>query len=348
MLTSLQRGLLSIAIYVIVLRIVTLFLSFPVARLGKHIGVSGMVVIGNLALIGQYFASVMFKTHPIFLILVGVFSGLEIAFYWPAFRTLFSVQADFKHMGRDVGAFQFILTLLNGLLPALSGLLILNTSFSIAFGVGIVFVIASTLPILMMRSPAVSGDQSFKGYVHWLKSAGNRTITLATWGRYIEESFIDIWFIYIFLNLKSIDRMGFIVSMAFFISLIVDYLVGWYIDHKRSMRPFIFGSLLMVFAWILRFTAKGVGSILSVEVLDKIAVALTLPTFDAIVFAMGKHASDVYTFHTYREYSYSIFSIIVWIIAMIVILFIPVPWPFFFGASIVGICVSLVLARVRL
>lgn len=334
-LDSVERGITCVALFYMLMRILALILIFPLAQLSTRIGHMWALVLANVFAIVKFISLIAATSNPLFLILAAVCLAVETDLYFPNFQTLFAVRSDAKKVGRDVGAFDFILKLLGGMLPVLSGILIVQLGYSVMFTVAIVFLIASNIPLLFLHAGKVQGYPTAKTAWKWITVPNFSSMIVTVLGRYLYDTAAVLWPLYILLAVETVDRVGFLISLGFFLSLLFSYFSGWLFDRGNIKFSLFVGGGAMSFAWIFRFSAINPTMIIGTETLDRIGGSLFFPTVDANLFRFEKQNTP-FECEVYREYYMCIIAVFVWTLVLVVLSVTEI-WNMLFIWAILGI-----------
>ncbi len=344
--SSFQQGILTVIVDVLILRIVELLVIFPMARWAAQLGLPKAAIVGNFLMALRYGLLALSARYPLLIFTAAIVQGIELSVFSPAYDTMFAKRASSSKVGRDVGAFTFILKLSYSLLPALAGGLIVTFGFGAAFFGAMIFFLLSNIPLFSMRWREKLTSPNFSHFVSWCKRSADFRVHAALVGRYISDVGLELWPIYLILVFGKIERLGFLMSLSFFISLVLVYFSGWYVDHSKKNSPFIFGGLLLTLFWFLRINMTLISMIVAIEVAQKLVESFFYPSFDALVYKISKHL-DTFVFHVYKEVMTCIVSLVFWSILGILFILYGEIWNWIFVFAAFGILVSTLLYTAR-
>lgn len=341
-LTQTQVGLLTVVIYVLILRTSALLSVFPSARIASIVGLPISAVIGNMLAAGKFAVLAASIANPWLIFLAAALQGLQIVSFEPAYNTMFAHQASFSKVGRDVGAFTFILRLTHALLPAVAGTLILGFGFSVAFVGSMTLLLLSNIPLLFMRWHEVLPPPSLRAFFSWYGNQLDRRVFTAICGKYVADVVLELWPIYLILLFGQIEQVGLLISLALFISLITTYLSGWYIDHTKKNIPFVAGGVFIAIFWIGRIGITALSLVLSLEVAQKIVESFFNPSFDVTLYKIAKHLKT-YEFYVYKEVALSLVSLFFWSALGVIFFVFGAVWDWLFIVAALGIITATIL-----
>lgn len=336
-------GMLLVCGYYFLQRLLVLVLAFPLARLMSRIGYIWSMTLGILGLCLTFVSYHLASREPRFLILALTGGALDLVLYWAAHDSVFAHEVRRNEIGRGVGALAFLTKLLQILAPAIAGWIILTTGFNTIFALGILVALCSIFPLLFLPRFAIPTRPSFQQFKVWLKRPQFRRFAVAVAGRYMDTIAILLWPVYVLIIVGNIERVGFLFSAVMFVSLVLTYVAGWYVDHSRKGHYFWMSGVILSGAWLLRLFVRGVGDIFGIELMDKLAYSFYAPCFDAYMCEVSK-GSLVLQFYLYREVIFSLAAVILWG-AVFGLFLLPVSWTAVFLLGSVGVLLSLFIEQ---
>ncbi|KKU23101.1 MAG: hypothetical protein UX35_C0010G0019 [Microgenomates group bacterium GW2011_GWA1_46_15] len=300
--SDLQKTVFLTCAFFLVMRLVTLVTIFPLSRFIRMVGLVKSMFIGNLLNMGMYLALYMANTNAWFLVLAAVLEGFVVTLYWVPYYTQFVVHAELKHLGQDVGALAFLDKLVRIGMPMLGGIIAASLGFRMLH-------LASAILFLLA---AVVDDAVFL-----------------------------LWPIFIFFIVGTVERVGYVYSLVLFVSLVIAYFMGWYLGKHKGRTLFVLCSSLLSALWVARIFVQQVWHIITIDLVDRLAVGVYEPIFDTVFFrkSRGKH---VYHIQIYREVVNSLAAICIW--SIIILFFIlPFGWTGAFLLAGFGILLSIAM-----
>ncbi len=334
-------GILFVVMYYALQRAVVLFTLFPLGKLMYRLGFVWSMVIGTLFLCGNFVGFYLARTDPRFITLSFVCGGIDMVLYWVAHDSLFAHEICIKEIGRGVGALAFLTKLIQIAVPAVSGLIIVFSGYDSLFRIGIVFLLLSCVPFFFIPKTRIQAPPKFHELMAWLREPRFRKFALVQVGTYMDVIALLIWPIYVLLIVGKLERVGYIFSFVLFLSLILTYITGWIMDHKKGRRMFVASGTIVSFTWIMRFFIRGVWDIIGIELVEKLAGSVYSPCYDSILCKRSKGKS-VFAFHIYKEFLLSVDALVLWG-GVFVLFLLPVAWTSIFLLGALGVGLSLFL-----
>lgn len=310
-LTSFQQGMLTIGGYFLLQRLWVLIWSIPSSQIISRIGVRNGMIVGQVLYILTLGLFAIIPQAPVLLFITAFMEALKVCFFWNSYYSLLSKTAVYSNMGQSVGTIELFSKLLHVVIPAVSALLIIHYGFPAVFIVSMVFHIVSVI-ILFFFQPAVHLTAgTWKEFVKWWREKSFRLLSFAEAGHYILTSQQLLWPFFVLLLIGSIDTVGFLYSLIFFLSLLITYFSGWYVDHSRNRRPLLFSGMVMSSLWVVRMFVSTIWSVILVDTIDKLANSVFVPFFESIFLRRGKGNSAL-AYFSYREVVLSFMAVVFW------------------------------------
>lgn len=343
--SSFQKGVLMIGGYFLIQRITVFCSSLFVSRLIASIGSRSGMILGQLFNIFVLLVFILARTRPEILLFVAILEGVKITIFWNSYFTVLSDTAIYSKMGESVGTIEFFTKLLQVVIPALTGIILIRHGFWLVFGLGIVFHLISILALFV--APQVQKYQSgtLAEFKEWMKETGFQKFSVSIVGKYFVDSLQFMWPFFVYLLIGKVDRVGYLYSFVFFISLLFVYFSGWYVDHFRSRKPFTWSGIFLGVTWLLRSGVTGIWSIIAVDTVDKLASSVFLPFYDSLILRRGKGRKAL-AFFTYRELILSFSAILFWSFFLIYFLFVD-DWRGFLLLGSIGMLLAIQLTDKR-
>lgn len=339
--SSFLAGILLVTLYYGFQRLFILLLALPLSRVIRLSGYRWSLIFGNL-LRGTTLVFLQLARHDLRLLAFALMAGAaDDILNGVSHDCVFASEARYDQMGRDVGALAFLTKLIQIAVPAAAGLIVLLSGYSTLFSIGIACVVASCIPILFVPVKRVTKIPTLKELFLWLRERRFLRFCIAVAGKYMDIIAILLWPIYVLAIVGKIQRVGYVYSIVLFISLVLTYVVGWYMDHHKHKKLFIGSGVLLSILWILRTFVHEVGDIILVDTVDKLLSSVNGPCYDAYMFERSK-GHNVLAFTIYREMLYSAFALLLWMVVAVAFL-LPFNWGFVFVLGAFGMTLSLLL-----
>jgi len=311
-LTQLQAGMLVIVSYHLVNKGVMLATTIMGGKYTRIIGFTNSMVVSSLIRAVAFMVLYYSFSNPWLIILAAALEGLQSNFFWNTFFTVLTKHTPKNKMGANLGLLQFLLQLIAVLSPLLSGLIIVSFGFDTLFLTGLLLSLLSIILILMMNRREVYDRVSWKEFWHWMRERSYKKLSMAFFGKYINDSVLYIWPLYVFLILGSVEEVGFLYSLSLFLAMIMTFFIGMYLDRSKSKKPFMISGGVLSLIWLARTQVAMIWQIALVDSLERFFANFHWMYFDMIAFRRGK-GSQAFSYFVYRELVMSAGGILFWL-----------------------------------
>lgn len=230
--------------------------------------------VRNSMLIGIIFAflstvPLFFSTGRTYLLLIWVM--LEIiwrSFYFVPFHYFTNKFTSSKHRGSEIGIINGMAIFAMGVTPLISGYV------SEAYNLAGIAMLAACLSLLAIV-PLLRLENFHFIYNNKLRSViaapGMLKMLLLLSLNFAQENINKIWYIFLFLFFsQDFSEFGLITTIAIFISAIISYLFGRFLDHHNRKTIIHYESILNSLAWGLRFIVNTPLGLITAETLYKV------------------------------------------------------------------------------
>ena len=238
----------------------------------SRVGYRRVMFMGLISLVGKLFFLTRVESNILWPLLPAlILGGIAIPAYYLPFHALFLDDNNDKKIGEQFG----LITMLGGfatvLSPFVAGILIESLGFSAMFNLAIVLLLASSIPLFMMKFHKRHHDSySFGAIWRFMKNRPKISWSMYWWWLTagIQAFF---WPIFLLLILGSYFTFGVVGSLVIFINSISVYIVGKIYDKRQAKSMFIRASFAVSVTWFMRFLAKSPFGAVSADVLNRVA-----------------------------------------------------------------------------
>lgn len=318
-LDTIKSGFLMIVFYFLLVRPINALILIPFGKLVSKIGhKQALVQSYTLRIVHFIFLYFSFQ-HPIFLLFAGFFDAVQSALFWPSYHTVLSNQTSKRLIGGDLGILQFLLQLVAAVSPAFAGLIIVNLGFSALFLLGLAGTVLGLITTLFLDTKDDRDKISFQEFLFWLKETKYIKFALAVGSRYVSDVVLFLWPLYLFLLFGSVDKVGYLYTVALFLSIIITIFLTVKLDKIKSRKLFMFsGGFLSVF-WLMRTSIVSVWSIALVDAFDRLVANFHWLFFDMTWYKRGK-GGQAHSYFVYSELLQHLTMSLTWLVAAFVFL----------------------------
>lgn len=312
-LSSFQQGMITVGGFLLLQHILIFGWSPVASGLIRRIGYRNGMIVGQACNIAFLAVLQVVEAHPLLLLVALMIEAVKVPLFWTSYHSLFAQSALHANMGKSVGTIEFFTRLIHVALPAVAGLVIATFGFSSLFLIGLCIQLVSMMVLTLVREP---DEPRLLTSIRWsLRKRPQVTINLqlAQGGKYFVDALQYVWPLFVVLLVGSVEQVGYLYSIVFFLSLILIYFAGWSIDHQRSRRPLLFSGGVLSMLWLGRAAVVSPWAVLGIDAVDKLMASIFVPYYDAMVYksAKGKYVLD---FFTQRESIISLAAIVFWTI----------------------------------
>ncbi len=342
LLNSFQQGMLVIAAYHLINRVASIFCLIPIGKMIKRIGPQRSFVISQVSYV-LYFSILYYcEQWPWLLILVALLEVVQV-FFWNSYYVVMTEQITKKSMGSNMGAVSFLLNLAAMASPVIGGVVITYFGYPILFLLGLCTMLAGTIFAVLMAPTHITDQVSWKEFFTWLREPGYRKLAVSYAGRYMNDSVLVMWPLYVFFLLGTVDRVGFLYGLSLFCAMLIVFATGSFIDtHRRARKPFFFSGGLLTILWVLRTQTVHFWSIAFIDIIDRLTSNFHWLFFDTFFMRRGK-GSQALSFFVYRELINSLVAVMFWLLFAMLFLLTTNSWQMLFGLAAVGVMLSLLV-----
>ena len=319
MLTQWQAGLITLGGYFILSKLLVSLLVIPLGKATSKIGYQRALVYSYIFRMLSFLMLFLSVKFPVFVLGAVISEAVQVALYWPSYHTLLANNSLKKNLGSNLGAIQVLLLLVGAVTPAVSGILNTQLGFQFVFFLGLLGGTISLCLVLLVSDSCDFESVSLTELKTWLREKRYERFTIAIAGRYFYDVMLFIWPFYLFTLFGTVERVGFIATIALFLALIVTVISTFKLDSLKSRTPFKISGVTIALTWFLRtqlFTFWGVAL---ADALDRISGNYHWLYFDTIWYKRGK-GSQAHSYFVYHELLQSVVICIIWLIVLAILL----------------------------
>ena len=297
--------------YIIFFTSITFFMYFSM-RLNYHLGLKKVLSLGTFVLIGYYFLLDQLSRGNIHYSIVAITLGLSMAIYYSSFHIYFTKFSDKKHEASEISIIRALFRFAAIIGPLIGAFLITKGSFRASFLIvsGLLFI--SIFPLFLTKDKKINNP---KISINRILKADSKKKGLA----YIASGIIGVtagilWPLFIFLNIKKVITLGFIISMGSLITIFFLFMIGKMADkHKRKMLEV--GIYSHSITWPIRLFFLTPVGIFIMNMLSSITLLMIDLPFSKITYEKGRKSKNIANYFLFREMNLQIGRITVLLIA---------------------------------
>lgn len=214
--------------------LIVIIFSFPTAFLIKKIGIDRTAFFGAISRVLFLLFLILAKKNTLLLWPAFFFYGLTIPLCWLPFHfTTINIDGGDKKFGKEMGIIGLINRLFSSLGPVLGGFIIAFLNFSWLYGLAIIINFLSGIALFFDKFEKKGMEIDVKVVLRKLFSPKLSGVYNGLFGAGLETAVYSIaWPLFVFLAIGSYQILGVIKSASLFISLLVYYWAGRWVDRK--------------------------------------------------------------------------------------------------------------------
>ncbi len=254
--------------------VVVIFLPL-VGWLINTLGYRKTILLGSVALVGRLLLMAWSIKAGIYVLAPAlILGGFYIPAYFTSFHGLFLDDGDKQHVGAQIGLMEVLKRLSMVAAPFVAGVLADKFGFFLMFGVSVMLLMISLLPVLMMphhkhRQQAVGFEDIFAIIVHHPRYAGS----IFFW-YFAQATVMFMWPIYLFEVVGNLEVLGSVTSVSMIFSSLSIYIFGKLYDARPLHRVFPVLSLIVGIIWSMRFLVSGLLEAATADVMGRFSTPM--------------------------------------------------------------------------
>lgn len=263
---------------------------------GKFVALFGparSMAVSSIMLIGYYTSLLFVAVQPAFFWIAPLFFALQKTLYWPAYHTDFILSSDQNERGKEFSGLWSLSTVVYIIGPVLGGLIIQHSGFPVLFGLVMVLILLSNLPLFM--SPMTYHGELMSYWKMLTQPFRNFHLrsTLAYFALGEELVMLTVWPVFIALTFVSYETMGGAIAVATLITALVTLYIGRLIDNHKPVRTLRYGALATVLVWFMRPFLHTIGQVFTSDTLGRIAKNTTFVTLTTASYGKALRENQV-------------------------------------------------------
>lgn len=312
---EMRYGILMVCGYFVVIRLVTLLSVVPISWVIERIGFRKSIAVSLLILAVNLGSLLFADTYPSLVFLSAIAGGLNIPFYWVARSSAISQDGDRKRVGSQMGMMTTVEQITTLLGPLVAGLLIERWGFGALYGLALVILVVSFIPLIHMPPHVHKNGASWRGFLLWMRNGRYTHIGVGMGARAVDDYSISIlWPLAIFVMGINTGVMGGIFTATAVVSLLTRMLSGKVFDRLRAKHDlsdeivFSVSAVVNSMAWIIRLFVSSVGSILLLDMTGAV-FGTVYSSFYIDYEQLGGERMGSIAYWVYGEMMYSMMTI---------------------------------------
>lgn len=324
------------AFYLVVYVVYVLIAPLGARYVGRH-GYEKSILIASLAYAAHFVTLFSIPQWPDAWWLAAVLFAIQKAWYWPAYHADFGNFSYSGDRGSEVGGLVALDQVVYIIGPLVGGIIIKFMGFPVLFGVAIVLILLSNVPIFMTTEKVRQFRLAYREPFAYLAAPKHRRQLFAYLGFGEEALAMTVWPIFIFLVVSDFIAIGSLVAAATLVTSITTLFVGKLFDHGQKQRVIAVSTILYAVVWLVRTLARAGGSVFVIDSLQRIFKNTLYVPILADMYAHAGRDKQLVLHGVFYEQALSLGKIIAFVLVLAFALF----TEGFVAAFIVGALLSL-------
>ncbi|MFH0951598.1 MAG: MFS transporter [Patescibacteria group bacterium] len=291
---------------------------------GQYVGRYGYeksMMIASLALAGHYLLLFIIPSWPAAFWLAVLLFAVQKMFFWPAYHADFGKYSYRNDRGSQVSGLVALDQTVFIFGPLIGGIIIKFLGFPVLFGVAILLILLSNVPIFMTTEKIKQIRFAYKDSLAYLTDKKRRSQLVAYLGFGEEIVSWIVWPIFIFLIVKDYFSIGFIVAGASLITVLITLYVGKLFDRGQKNKMIGFSTILYSLSGLGRIFTGSSGGVFVFDSMQKFFKnGLYVPIL-AGLYEKTKPGKDLLLQGIFYEQALSLGKIFVALLIMLIALF---------------------------
>ena len=276
----------------------------------------------------------------------AVFEGLIFPTFWVTFHSVFTSTGKDGTFGHNIARMGVLVSVASALAPFFGGLVVSAFGFPVLYGVGMVLILLSTIPVVWIGDHLGFRDIPPGQILRETFSPAWRPILTGFFGNRLEIMFATlVWPIFVFGALNSFTSLGAITSVFAVVGVLFMVVAGRAVDKIGSRRILPIGAVLLVPFWLLTgFTSSAVWFALLNGYRGAIAPFYGI-SVESFFYRIAKR--DSFLSIIKREFGIHLSIILSVVLTAVLWYFFPENWPVLFIPAALGMLLSITLIRAK-
>lgn len=280
-----------LAVYIL-LNALNVFVTPLGSMLLKRMGVRGLLAVSIpfavLSVVGLYVG----VEHPflaVALFLIG--STFFHSLYWVPFHTDLGHVLNKKHAGTRMVFFHNAAEVMNTVTPLVGGALILVLGFQKLFILAGMVLLSTLIPTYFIQEIYERYAWGYWETFRHLFAYKNRALLYAYTADGAQSIITAVvWPVFVFELLhQNYLSVGFVTSLTTIAVLMLNVVVGKFVDHVGEAKALTYSSILSASGWVVKFFVDSAFQVFVADTYHRLGRTVNQVTFDAATY---EHSAD--------------------------------------------------------
>ncbi|MBN1168564.1 hypothetical protein JXA63_01600 [Candidatus Woesebacteria bacterium] len=220
-------------------------------NLSQKIGFTGTIRLSLIPFIILILSLVFSERYAYFIHLAGISWGIHAGLFWWGYHGYFIKIADSAKFGEGIGESEMLKTAVTIIAPLVGAVIIDLFGFQIAFVLSGLSMILGVFILGNDKNIKQKHDVKFFDAIKLL--AAHKDVAIAYMASGAEGLiYVIVWSLFLYFFFDGVLGMGFVVSLALFLSAIFAIFIGKKIDKSAERNVLSLGSPLFSISWMIR------------------------------------------------------------------------------------------------
>lgn len=306
------------------------------AKFIKVFGMRKMMIFALLSLAVMFLSRTFWDFNAaLSLVLYFISYSLYKSFYWIPYHVEFATFTNKRTRGKQTAILYNTGDLVAASLPFAGGFILGIYGYNMLFVAGFILVLLSIFPLFYVNETREVYRWSLKKLIYELFDRDNRPMVVSNFGNGMQMAVgTTIWPIFVFLTIENdYVKFGAILAIISITMIILQGLVGKYLDKVGRERVLRIGNIIYFTGWVFKAFITSVSGIFFVDAYHRFGNMVNKISFDVTIYdqaADNGHFIDEYT--VLRETAALMGRVVMYFVMVPVVIFLGIKITFIFGA----------------
>ncbi len=259
--------------------------ALPAAQVVARVGAKWAMVISTPFLLVYYGGLRLIPEAPWLLFVLPFFSAARSVLYNFSFGLNFFQHTDRKDIGRGLSLTQIASVAGGVLAPVVAAFVISSLGYGKLFFMGALLLVVALIPLWLSTQTRSAIQLTMGQVLAALRAADHRHMELSFIGYAIESSIGRvIWPIFLIVVVGTVQRVGYIMTVATIMTMSGLYLVGKFTDRYSAKKLLKIGTAFYFVGWIGSIVADNPLRLFFAELYRKMSGEFILVPWSAAFF----------------------------------------------------------------
>jgi len=217
-----------------------------------RLGAGRSVLLANVFRILNLLLLLLAARNPLLILPAAIFEGLTIPTFWVTYHSVFLASGKDGEFGRKIAWMGVFVSVVSALAPFFGGLVVATFGFPVLYGLGMLLILLSSIPILWVGDHLGFRFVGAKQILAETFSRPWRPVLTGFLGIRLENVIAALfWPLFLFGVVKSFTNLGAVTSVFAVVEVALMVVAGRVVDSLGSRRVFKAGALFLAPFWFL-------------------------------------------------------------------------------------------------